>query len=272
MNYSYAVENSPTACKLEIGGDTTLVRHCRVSQEILQRAGDAAIELYQSSEVFPEQDSLNLPTPFIAEVSRLVSTGFSERLEEELELGKYGEGDTTEETLLRRGLLGTSSYFTTNKNAWKKYPDTDFTDSDVVGAFLTLVSAQATVKIAKSEIQKTGGGDTPSLLADGWYSQKVLKGIALALRDAQVDCAPIPTLQSLYGIERYERVGEAIKNVLGISLSDAALHGLLLAKWNKTIYLEAASSSGQQKWANDAKEALRAVSSETDNYNIAVKV
>jgi hypothetical protein len=251
FDYTDAAE---ATIRLEIEGEETLVHHAQhVSKADQQAVAELVAE--KSREFSPEGFSHdtdwmedNLPS-LAMEIYGMISTQFSDLLWE-ADIEALDEFDYAEVHLL--------PFFSYEEGAWEtsQYDTENYSRADVTGSYMTLLNAAHCVDRIEEKVAEREGHSTSKFLSESHFNSQVTQGLMIALRDAHVSPGEKPALQGVMFNDRSNGVVDAMQSVIGMELSDAELHGLLLAPWNERSMLQSASDYGKKQAVSDTMGAL----------------
>lgn len=256
------VERAEATERISIDGDEALVYHAQNPDLDPQAFADLVHEMAESHE-FEEPDRMtsNLledAPDIVLRVHRLTQTDFT------MEFHDRDDIDTD----LVLAVSDTFNYFSYDPDDWhhSRYSQDDPTTAEVIAAFVSLVNAAWCVNNLENMLESREGVEPGGIFSEAYFNVNVTKGLMLAFRDAFAHHVPKSAIQGMYFHESDRAIADAIQNTLDIELTDAHLHGLLLADWNKSVNLQAASQYGKEKSVEEGMNALedltKALSSE----------
>lgn len=143
----------------------------------------------------------------------------------------------------------------TEEESWigTEYNGETPTVAQTISAYICLLNASK----ANDILTPSGPEDDDSigsLFTEERFDQEVELGFMLALRDAHTDSHSPFQPAILFGMD--EAVADAVENALGVSLSEKALHALLLSQREKNYHLRMASQQGQKETTEQSMKAL----------------
>lgn len=250
MNNTHKIELPDSTTELTINGEKTAIHYSMFTENV--DYNELADEIHTALE---EHDTITITNE--GEVTTTGGLGFFDEIPmltnvlwEMTSISFYDYNHGVDDIFTIE-----TDFIPTDEQAWvgTEYTGDNPTVAQTIAAYICLLNASK----ANDILTPDGPEDDDSigsLFTEERFDQEVELGFMLALRDAHTDSHS--PFQPAILFDRDEAVGDAVENALGISLSEKALHALLLSQRNKDYHLSMASQQGQKETTEQSMKAL----------------